>query len=48
MALPHDGSPPEQLTTFESDLVDTFAWSHDGRLARVSSTSSVVHIGGFN
>ena len=42
---PTDGSPGHQITNFTSDLVDSFAWSDDGKtlaVVRVHNTSDVV------
>jgi Tol biopolymer transport system component len=44
---PLDGSPPKQLTDFQSDQIFSFAWSRDGEqlaLARGTETSDVVLI----
>lgn len=46
---PANGGPPMQLTHFKSEELDTFAWSQDGRLACVRSTTtkSVVVMANF-
>ena len=44
---PLDGSPPKQLTSFQSDLISSFAWSPDGTqlaVARGTSTSDAILI----
>jgi Tol biopolymer transport system component len=44
---PLDGSPPKQLTNFQSDLISSFAWSPDGTqlaVARGTSTSDAILI----
>jgi Tol biopolymer transport system component len=47
---PLDGGAPVKLTDFKSDLVWSFAWSHDGRqlaVARGDIISDVVLITNF-
>jgi Tol biopolymer transport system component len=46
---PLDGGPPKQLTSFKSDRIFGFAWSHDGKLAlsRGNNASDVVLIRDF-
>jgi Tol biopolymer transport system component len=44
---PLDGSPAKQLTSFQSDLISSFAWSTDGTelaMARGTSTSDAILI----
>jgi eukaryotic-like serine/threonine-protein kinase len=44
---PLDGSAPKQLTSFQSDLISSFAWSPDGTqlaVARGTSTSDAILI----
>jgi len=46
---PIDGSAPKQLTNFRSEFLNSFAVSHDGKIAayRVSATRDIVLIRGF-
>ena len=46
-AQPLDGSPPQQLSNFKSERIDSFDWSPDGRwlaVVRGAETSDVVLI----
>ncbi len=50
ISQPVDGGPPKRLTDFSSDLIFSFAWSHDGKqlaLARGTLTHDVVLISNF-
>jgi len=46
---PLDGSAPQQLTDFKSDLISSFAWSKDGRLVctRAAAANDVILISNF-
>ena len=46
---PINGAAPKQLTNFKSDLISSFAISHDGKIAvyRVSATRDIVLIKDF-
>ena len=46
-AQPLDGSPPQQLSNFKAERIDSFDWSPDGRwlaVVRGAETSDVVLI----
>ena len=46
---PLDGSAPQQLTDFKSDLISSFAWSKDRRLVctRAAAANDVILISNF-
>jgi Tol biopolymer transport system component len=39
--LPLDGGPPHQVTSFDADLIRSFAWSADGRFLAVTRGSVI-------